>query len=42
MTKESKKFVLNLMDISELLGVDQLFVEQIGKYVTDMKDRNGL
>lgn len=42
MTRESKKFVLNLMDISELLGVDQLFVEQIGKYVTDMKDRNGL
>ena len=73
--KESKKFVLNLMDISELLGnpefktnitigkvlkiiedliddketsknlskkykVDQLFVEQIGKYVTDMKDSN--
>ena len=77
MTKESKKFVLNLMGISELLGnpefktnitigkvlkiiedlidgkktsknlskkykVDQLFVEQIGKYVTDMKDCNGL
>lgn len=76
-TKESKNFVLNLMDISELLGnpefntnitigkvlkiikdliydkdtsknlskkykVDQLFVEQIGKYVTDMKDCNGL
>ena len=75
MTKESKKFVLNFMDISELLGnpqfktnitigkvlkiiedlitdketiknlskkykVDQLFVEQIGKYVTDMKGHN--
>lgn len=74
---ESKKFVLNLVDISELLGnpefktnitigkvlkiiedlingketsanlskkykVDQLFVEQIGKYVTDMKDHNEL
>ena len=73
--KESKKFVLNLMDISELLGnpefktnitigkvlkiiedliddketsknlskkykVDQLFVEQIGKYVTGLKDSN--
>lgn len=77
MAKESKKFVLNLMDISELLGnpefktnitigkvlkiiedllddketiknlskkykVNQLFVEQIGKYVTDMKERNGI
>lgn len=77
MTKESKKFVLNLVEISELLGspefktnitigkvlkiiedliddketsknlskkykVDQLFVEQIGKYVTDMKYHNGL
>lgn len=77
MTKESKKFVLNSVDISELLGnsefktnitigkvlkiiedlidnketsknlskkykVEQLFVEQIGKYVTDMKDCNGL
>lgn len=75
MTKESKKFVLNSMDISELLGnpefktnitigkvlkiieylidgketsknlsgkykVDQLFVEQIGKYVTGLKDSN--
>ncbi|MCI9272263.1 MAG: hypothetical protein HFH11_14255 [Dorea sp.] len=75
MTKESKKFVLNSMDISELLGnpefksnitigkvlkiiedlidgketsknlskkykIDQLFVEQIGKYVTGLKDSN--
>ena len=77
MPNVSKKFVLNLMDISELLGnpefktnitigkvlkiiedlinkketsanlskkykVDLLFVEQIGKYITDMKDRNEL
>ena len=77
MPNESKKFVLNLMDILELLGnpefktnitigkvlkivedlincketstnlskkykVDQLFVEQIGKYVIDMKDGNKL
>lgn len=77
MPDESKKFVLSLMDISELLGnpefktnitigkvlkiiedlinnketsanlskkykVDPLFVEQIGKYVTDRRNHNGL
>lgn len=29
-------------NLSKKYKVDQLFVEQIGKYVTDMKDRNGL
>lgn len=29
-------------NLSKKYKVDQLFVEQIGKYVTDMKDHNGL
>jgi len=29
-------------NLSKKYKVDQLFVEQIGNYVTDMKDRNGL
>ena len=34
--------IIESKNLSKKYKVDQLFVEQIGKYVTDMKDRNGL